>query len=406
MRILFISAIDFPEPLDRGARYHVHYWLKALSAEHHIDFLLVESHSPQRRETPILPTAKVINLGEPSPMDVGSRASRAVRALVSGTSRAALLARPKAARQFVQRAVKENRYDLAVLWAGSASGYAEILRGAVPIVLSKLSVDAIDARDQRKRKGMWQLRWAVEEWITQRFERRSCRAATAICTVNDEDAGEFVRRYQLGNIVRSIPIGVELQKFPTRLAAPQGKVVSFVGNLEWGANADAVNWLAQEIIPRILQVHPDANFRIIGPGGMTLREKYASVKIEFVGYVPDIAAALADVAVGVVPILSGTGMRLKLIELLSLGVPAVTTTLGAAGIPCTSGQQLLIADDTEQFAAAVNLLLSDGTLREKLGQAGSELAEEFSWANIENRVRLLVEDTVAAAAKMRLTTHH
>ena len=73
MRILFISAIDFPEPLDRGARYHVHYWLKALSAEHHIDFLLVESHSPQRRGTPILPTAKVINLGEPSPMDVGSR---------------------------------------------------------------------------------------------------------------------------------------------------------------------------------------------------------------------------------------------------------------------------------------------------------------------------------------------
>jgi glycosyltransferase involved in cell wall biosynthesis len=396
VRILFVSAIDFPEPLDRGARHHVHHWLKALSVENHIDFLLVESYSTRREVPPISAYANVINLSEPPKMDIASRLGRAAHSWIAGIPVSALIAMPQGARDFLRQAVKERRYDLAILWAGSASGYVQLLRGEVPTILSKLSIDALDARDQRKRSGAWHLPSALMERVTRRFERQTCRAATAVCTVNDEDAREFVRRYQLPNIVRAIPIGVELKEFPRRASDPDSKVVSFMGNLAWGANADAVNWLVQEIIPKVLKVHPEAKFRIIGPGGPALKEKYASDKVEFLGYVPTVREAMADVAVGVVPVLSGTGMRLKLMELLSMGIPAVTTTLGAAGFPCTSGEHLLIADGTEEFADAINLLLSDAVLREKLSRKGPEIAQDFSWASIEDRVRLLARDAVAA----------
>jgi glycosyltransferase involved in cell wall biosynthesis len=394
VRILFISAIDFPEPLDRGARYHIHYWLKALAVEHQIDFLLVESYSTRRSVTPRLSHANVIDLSESPRMDPLSRVLRVLRSTWFGLPTSALIAMPQAARNFVGQAVKDKRYDLAILWAGSASGYVDLLEGSVPTIISKLSVGAVDARDQRERKGMWHPWWALNEWVTRRFERRTCRAASAVCTVNEEDAAELTSRNGLTNIVRTIPIGVELSEFPARDADPNSKVVSFIGNLKWGANVDALRWLVQEIFPEVLTAHPDAELRIIGPGEEEVRKEFASDKVKFLGYVPSVRGAMADVAVGVVPVRSGTGMRLKLMELLSMGIPAVTTTLGAAGFQCTHGEQALIADDAGAFASAVNLLLSDAVLREKWSRNGPTVARQFSWDAIIERVQILANDTV------------
>lgn len=108
---------------------------------------------------------------------------------------------------------------------------------------------------------------------------------------------------------------------------------------------------------------------------------------------------MTDVAVGAVPVFSGTGMRLKLLEFLSMGIPTVTTSLGAAGLPCVDGKHALIADGTEPFTAAVNKLLSDPALRAKLSKNGPELARQYAWEGIETKVCELVSDTLIAFAK-------
>ncbi len=110
IKILFVSDIDFPDTLDRGARYHVHYWLKALSGEHDVDFLLVESYSQHRVNVPQLAAARVINLGEPHEMGLhhGLDARGAINTL--GDSQVSAV-------EYVQQAVKYRRYDLAILWA-------------------------------------------------------------------------------------------------------------------------------------------------------------------------------------------------------------------------------------------------------------------------------------------------
>jgi glycosyltransferase involved in cell wall biosynthesis len=186
--------------------------------------------------------------------------------------------------------------------------------------------------------------------------------------VNEENAKDFVRRYQLKNIVRAIPIGVELRQFAPRESDAYSKVVCFMGNLDWGANIDALNWLVSEVTARVMAVDPHARFRLIGPGGSVLREKLSGPVVEFTGYVPSVREATADVAVGVVPVFSGTGMRLKLLEFLSMDIPTVTTSLGAAGLPC-DGKHVLIADGTESFASAVNKLLSDPKIKQKRPRA-------------------------------------
>jgi hypothetical protein len=131
-----VSAVDFPDALDRGARYHVHYWLKALSSAHDVDFLLVESYSHRHVHAPELTTAKVINLSEPPSRALLSRMMRVARSVISGIPRSAQIAMPQAAVEYVREAAKERRYDLAILWVGSAAGYATILQGACPSFLA------------------------------------------------------------------------------------------------------------------------------------------------------------------------------------------------------------------------------------------------------------------------------
>ena len=103
-----MSAIDFPDNLDRGARYHVHYWLKALSSEHDVDFLLVESYSQGRVDVPQLTSAKVINLSEPPRTALHSRAMRVARSVISGIPSSAQIAMPQAAVQYVRQATPRS----------------------------------------------------------------------------------------------------------------------------------------------------------------------------------------------------------------------------------------------------------------------------------------------------------
>ena len=241
---------------------------------------------------------------------------------------------------------------------------------------------------------MWHPRWLLAEWVTLRFEARTCRESTTICTVNTEDAQELLTRYRLTNSVQAIPVGVEVREFAAREQDPQTKIVAFVGNLYWGANIDAVKYLVREIAPSVAGAHAEVRFRMIGPVDATLSAKYSTTSVEFTGNVARVADALSDVAVGVVPVFSGTGMRLKLLELLSMGIPSVTTSLGAAGLPCVDGQHVLIADDPKSFVRAINALLSDAALRKTLSQEGPKLAKKYSWEGIEDKVRKLVRDTM------------
>jgi len=108
-----------------------------------------------------------------------------------------------------------------------------------------------------------------------------------------------------------------------------------------------------------------------------------SERIEVVGAVDDVRPHLAAARVVVAPVRFGTGMRGKVLEALAMGRPVVTTHVGAEGLGATSGVDLLVADDAGGFAAAVQRVLTDTTLAERLGAGGRRLAEtRFDWDRI------------------------
>jgi glycosyltransferase involved in cell wall biosynthesis len=103
-------------------------------------------------------------------------------------------------------------------------------------------------------------------------------------------------------------------------------------------------------------------------------------RIETTGAVAEAIPELARAAVAVVPLLSGSGTRIKIIEAWAAGVPVVSTTIGAEGLPYTSGDDILIADEPHDFAEAVRRILNDCDLARRLSASGRRLYElRLTW---------------------------
>jgi glycosyltransferase involved in cell wall biosynthesis len=158
-------------------------------------------------------------------------------------------------------------------------------------------------------------------------------------------------------------------------------VVVFSGNMEYHPNRSAVRFFRAEIWPLLRDRWPALVWRLVGRNPAAVSPFTAGdSRIEVTGEVDDAVRELARARVAVVPLLAGSGTRFKILEAWSAGLPVVSTTIGAEGLPARDGEHLLIADGGPAFAEAVTRLLENTNLRRQLGHAGRQLLErEFTW---------------------------
>jgi len=170
------------------------------------------------------------------------------------------------------------------------------------------------------------------------------------------------------------------------------QAVVFSGNLEYHPNISAVRFFREEIWPILREQWPSLVWRLIGKNPDAIRAWTShDSRIEVRGPVDDAISELARSQVAVAPIRAGSGTRLKILEAWAAGVPVVSTTLGAEGLPVRDGEHLLLADSGVEFARAVSQLLKNEDLRVKLGAAGRRLLEkEFTWESAWKTLDFLV----------------
>jgi glycosyltransferase involved in cell wall biosynthesis len=151
---------------------------------------------------------------------------------------------------------------------------------------------------------------------------------------------------------------------------------TFLGSEEHFPNRDALEWLTTEVWPAISKQMPGCILRVIGSWGEASRARYSRSGVEFVGYVPDLESAVKG-SVMLAPLRIGSGIRVKLLDAMIQGVPAVSTSIGCEGIPARDGIDILIRDDASEFASAAVELLNDRELRVRLANAGKSLVARF-----------------------------
>jgi glycosyltransferase involved in cell wall biosynthesis len=196
------------------------------------------------------------------------------------------------------------------------------------------------------------------------------------------------------DLARSIAPKATVAVYPNALplmplpARTDDEALVFSGNMEYHPNVAAVRFFREEVWPLLRERWPKLVWRLVGRNPQAVRRFTAGdPRIEVVGPVADAVAELARSRIAVVPLLSGSGTRLKILEAWAAGLPVVSTTIGAEGLPVRDSETVILADGAAKFAEAVTRLLTCTDLRHTLGKAGRLLLEkEFTWETAWQRL--------------------
>ncbi len=377
MRVLLVT-LEAPLPPLNGLRLPLVHLLRHLRQHH--DVRVVGYRMPDQLDT----APADVRLVNPA---AGGRAA-AIARMASATVRRAPLNAARFARGLLPTLAEEvARFDPEVVhvFSGRLAGVSGALAGR-PTVLTALdawhlNVDARTAMATGLRRRMLR----AEAARVRRFEAKTYKRFDRVTVVTREDA-DSLRAVSPGLRVTVIPNGVDVNAFP-HTAKLRGSRIVFHGIMSYEPNVAAAQVLAREVLPRVRAMHPQAHVVLVGrEPAPEVRALAALEGVIVTGGVDDVAPWLSESRVHACPMLSGTGIKNKLLEAMAAGLPCVVTPLAAQGLDVTDGREVLMARDVDGVAQALAEVLDDDQVASSLGRAGRQFVlHHHSWEAIVKR---------------------
>jgi glycosyltransferase involved in cell wall biosynthesis len=381
MRILFVAP-KIPWPATDGGRIAIYELVRHLTMRGHQAALLgygtqqsaeeLRAHAGLiwakaiARDTATHPVAAALNIFSTLPYTAAKYKSGEMSAAI-------------------HTALQEELFDLVQLENTHMGHYLRLVQKAnKPSVLRLHNVESLLAA-RFARTALPPLSWyvAIQARRMRRFESWACEQASMCLAITQEDAAR-VRRLAPEAQVAVSPAGVDLLRYTPRAMSEEPRTVVFVGALDWPPNVDGIRWFRAKIWSRIVQAEPTVRWIIVGktPPADILHWPEENRNIHVTGYVEDVRPYLHAASVVVVPLRSGGGMRLKILEAMAVGKTVVSTPMGAEGIPARNGEEIILAEANRSFGIEVIRLLREDAERKRIAKAARALAERFGWRQI------------------------
>lgn len=283
-------------------------------------------------------------------------------------------------REDIIEELNDKKYDLIQFEGLFVASYAEGLDTALPKVLRQHNIEykIWESLAETCKPGLkkWYLKLLSRR--LRKFEHQILKHFDAVVSITEDD-GKEIEAMGYKGLNLTIPAGIEVKSIPT--ASPDYNTLYHVGSMEWMPNLQAMEWFRYSIWPIIEKAHKEATFYMAGKNMPASSFSWQNSRFNVAGEIPDLNLFSSDKSILVVPLQSGSGIRIKTIEAMMAGKAVVTTSFGARGIPLEHGKNCLMADSETDFANAVLSLLNDTGLRNRIAENG----RQFALANYSNQ---------------------
>lgn len=382
MRILVLTQV-VPYPLDSGPKIKTYHVLRYLAQRHELVLLSFVRSAADEASARALSGLCAGIATVPMRRQALRDAAYLTRSLVTG--------RPFLVERDDRRAMHEAAQSLVDQHAVEAvhADQLTMAQFAVNLPLPLRVLDEHNAVWTIVRRAARQQRWhprrvlAELEWRKLRsYEGEMCRRFDRVTVVSDADRIALEQAAQTRLRIASIPIAIDTHALPFRERTSAAQHILSVATMFYPPNIEGVHWFATKVFPHVRDAFPKALLHVVGsrpPQGIT-RLARPTNGIVVKGYVADLEPLLTRSAVLIVPVHSGSGMRVKILEAFARGVPVVSTRVGVEGIDAQPGQHLLVADEPREFAQRVIELLRDPAAAARLARSARELVvTRYEW---------------------------
>ena len=287
--------------------------------------------------------------------------------------------------------LQKEQFDVVQLEMLYMAPYVETIRehSKAMIVLRAHNVEHKIWERIAKETKFFVKRWYINHLAKtlKEYELNALETVDGIAAITRKDAA-FFRKYCSKPII-DIPYGVYPEEFTPKYEIEGKPKFYHIGSMNWMPNAEGIRWFIDEVLPKTVEKVPEFVYHLAGRSMPEWLTTLKNEHVEVVGEVPDAKEFVANHDVAIVPLLSGSGIRIKIIESMALGKTVITTRVGAEGILYDEEVNIIIAENIAKMVEAIRAINANPEIAVKIGQAARKLVEE-TYDNRKIIARLLM----------------
>lgn len=308
-------------------------------------------------------------------IDTSVKSSSAVLNLFSSKSYNVVRFYSQAFEKVLIEKLKSEQYDIIQLESLWVTPYLDVIRkhSKAKIVLRSHNVEyLIWERLASEATGLFKQKYlSLLAKRLKNYELNLLNKYDAIACITELDASVFKKAGCTIPIIH-IPFGIDLEKYKVDDSNLEKPSVFHIGAMDWQPNIDGVNWFLKNAWDKLIGLYPSLKLYL---AGKNISSNYNQTNVVVDGEVVDAHRYISSKSIMIIPLSSGGGLRVKIIEGMALGKTIVSTSIGAEGIDYENKKNILIADSPSEFVDAIDKCINDSTFTDMLGKNARLLTE-------------------------------
>jgi len=392
MRILFITE-KFPYPLNNGGNIRTYHILRCLSERHSVTLFSIEPETDKTKAVNFIKEICDVKTFPRKRRSAPWKAFYMLQSMLYGKPYPINKNYSAAMKTALRNALQNSEFDALHFNHIDAAVYFDLIPKNIKLFTvfdtHNIISELLCSMKEESRSSLRHWFINIQERKFRKLEYRYFSSVDR-CLVCSQEEEDKIKKHQHGANLAVVPNGVDTEHFTRRVPYPDVnnktlKIV-FVGAMGYYPNAEGVLFFAKRVLPLIVKKKPDVEFLVVG-SDPTKEIMAIKSPVRVLGHVDDVRDYMEEGHVFVVPLRSGGGTRLKVLDALALEVPVVSTTTGAEGITVSDGENIILADTPEDIANAVLRLFDDRSMVKKLCENGRKLVyEHYAWDIIGKKI--------------------